>query len=150
MSEAKQTDLNWPDCSPDVKIEIDGLKFNNISDFYRFCCAKTDVDTEQECIAACQRVIQQIHASKSSTENLRATESVSETDPGLHYRYEYKGIKLDPYRIAEIYNINDFALQTILKKVLRAGRAHKDLKQDLKDIISAAERRLEMLEEDET
>jgi hypothetical protein len=69
-------------------------------------------------------------------------------DPGLHYRYEYKGIKLDPYRIAEIYRLNDPALFTILKKTLRAGRAHKDLCQDLKDIINAAERRLEMLIED--
>lgn len=70
-------------------------------------------------------------------------------DPGQHYRSEYKGIKLDPYRIADVYKLNDPALFTILKKVLRAGRAHKDLTQDLKDIICAAERKLEMLREEE-
>jgi hypothetical protein len=71
-------------------------------------------------------------------------------DPGKHYRYELNGIKLDPYRIAKIYAVNDFALQTILKKCLCAGnRGHKDFKQDLKDIVSAAARRLEMLKEDE-
>ena len=69
-------------------------------------------------------------------------------DAGKHYRYSYKGINLDPFRIAEIYGITDFALLTILKKTLRGGRAHKDLKQDLKDIICAAERKLEMMEED--
>jgi hypothetical protein len=73
-----------------------------------------------------------------------------EQDPGKHYRFRYRGIHLDPFRIAHIYGINDFALQTILKKCLCAGnRGHKDFKQDLKDIISAAERRIEMLDEDE-
>lgn len=71
-----------------------------------------------------------------------------ENDPGKHYRYSYRGINLDPFRIAEIYKINDFALQTILKKALRAGRAHKDLEQDLKDIINCAQRKLEMMAED--
>jgi N-methylhydantoinase B/oxoprolinase/acetone carboxylase alpha subunit len=77
------------------------------------------------------------------------SEKASVSDPGVHYRYEYKGIKLDPYRIAETYKLNDPALFTILKKVLRAGRAHKDLRQDLKDIIAACERKIEMLNEDE-
>lgn len=59
-------------------------------------------------------------------------------------------IKLDPYRIAEIYGMTDFALMTILKKTLCAGnRGHKDLKQDLLDIITAAKRRIEMLDEDD-
>lgn len=83
-------------------------------------------------------------------------------DAGRHYRYEYtvmlkdedikRGyitIKLDPFRISSIYGIADFALNTILKKVLVLGdRGHKDGEQDLKDIICAAERRLEMLKED--
>lgn len=83
-------------------------------------------------------------------------------DPGSHYRHEYKVplkvrdvangyaiVKLDPFRIAEIYEMDCFALQTILKKTLKAGeRGHKDLEQDLKDIICAAQRKLEMLEED--
>lgn len=83
-------------------------------------------------------------------------------DPGKHYRYEYKiritekdaavgyvVIKLDPFRIAHIYGMTCFALQTILKKTLKAGeRGHKNLEQDLKDIINAAQRKLEMLKED--
>jgi len=69
-------------------------------------------------------------------------------DAGEHYRYVYKGVKLDPFRIAAVYGMTDPALFTILKKVLRGGRAHKDLKQDLVDIISSAERKLEMMEED--
>lgn len=75
--------------------------------------------------------------------------SIAQQDPGAHYRYEYRGIKLDPFRIAHIYGMTDNALFTILKKCLRAGRGgHKNLRQDLLDIINAAQRRLEMLDED--
>lgn len=69
-------------------------------------------------------------------------------DAGLHYRKKYKGIKLDPIRIAEIYKINSVQF-TILKKVLVTGkRGYKDVVQDYKDIINAASRALEMIEED--
>jgi hypothetical protein len=71
-------------------------------------------------------------------------------DTGKHYRYMYKGVKLDPYRICKIYRIDDFALQTIVKKALCAGlRGHKSRRQDLLDIITAAKRAIEMLDEDE-
>jgi len=71
-------------------------------------------------------------------------------DTGSHYRFKYKGINLDPARICTIYNQTDMLLATIAKKSLCAGnRGHKSLEQDLKDIITAAERRLEMIEEDE-
>ena len=84
-------------------------------------------------------------------------------DEGDHYRFclevavteedAAKGtikINLDPFRVAEIYKMYDFAMQTMLKKVLVAGeRGHKDLRQDLKDIICAAERKIEMLSENE-
>ena len=73
---------------------------------------------------------------------------VKKDDPGAHYRYEYKGIKLDPARIAKVYNMTDHMEFSILKKVLRLGSAHKDKRQDLTDIISAAQRRLEIMDED--
>ena len=84
-------------------------------------------------------------------------------DAGKHYRFEYDvavfqkdlengslTVKLDPFRIADIYGMSDFALMTILKKTLCAGnRGYKDLRQDLEDIICAAKRRIEMLDEDD-
>ena len=71
-------------------------------------------------------------------------------DAGAHYRFQYRGLKIDPYRISQIYGMTDFCMMTILKKCLCAGnRGHKDLQQDLKDIICAAQRKLEMLKEDE-
>jgi hypothetical protein len=70
-------------------------------------------------------------------------------DTGVHYRFMYKGIKLDPFRICKIYNIDDFALQTIVKKALCAGnRGYKDKRRDLYDIITAARRDIEMMDED--
>jgi hypothetical protein len=71
-------------------------------------------------------------------------------DTGAHYRFMYNGVKLDPFRIANIYGVNDFALQTILKKCLCAGeRGHKDKRRDLEDIITAAKRAIEMIDEDD-
>jgi hypothetical protein len=72
----------------------------------------------------------------------------SSIDHGAHYRFEYKGIKLDPFRIAEIYSLNGPQL-TILKKTLVSGkRGTKDAVQDYNDIISAANRAIQMIEED--
>jgi len=71
------------------------------------------------------------------------------SDPGKHYRYEYKGIKLDPARIVTIYKCDNLMAGTIVKKALCAGnRGQKDLIQDLDDIICAAERWKEMIIED--
>lgn len=84
-------------------------------------------------------------------------------DPGAHYRHEIKVrlseqdiangfvvVKLDPFRIASVYRMTSFALMTVLKKCLKAGeRGHKDKRQDLLDIISAAQRELEIIDEDE-
>lgn len=83
-------------------------------------------------------------------------------DPGQHYRTVYRhylddedkrrgyvDIQFDPFRIAALYRMASFALQTILKKCLKAGdRGHKDKRQDLRDIISAAERELQIMDED--
>ena len=83
-------------------------------------------------------------------------------DTGKHYRFSftkkltetdikngYVTINLDPFRIATIYKMSSFALQTILKKCLCAGnRGHNSVVEDLKDIICAAQREIEILEED--
>lgn len=70
-------------------------------------------------------------------------------DTGKHYRFEYQGIKLDPFRIAQIYDMKSFALMTVLKKILCAGnRGHKNYKADILDCINALQRELEIIEED--
>lgn len=72
-----------------------------------------------------------------------------DNDTGKHYRYEYKGIKLDPARIVQIYGCENLMAGTIVKKALCAGnRGHKDLIDDINDIITAAERWKEMVLED--
>ena len=70
-------------------------------------------------------------------------------DSGKHYRFSYKGVKLDPYRIADIYGITDHAVFQAIKKLLAAGkRGNKDFRQDLIEARDAITRRLEMLDED--
>lgn len=78
----------------------------------------------------------------------RKKEVVKE-DKGAHYRYEYDNVKLDPARIIVLYDAHHPMQQAIVKKSLCAGqRGKKDLIEDIDDIICAAERWKEMIEED--
>ena len=65
-----------------------------------------------------------------------------------HYDKIYNGIKLDPYRILLVYNIIHPAQQHAIKKLLRAGTAHKELLQDINEVILTLERWKEMIDED--
>jgi len=70
-------------------------------------------------------------------------------DSGSHYRHEYRGVKLDIYRIADIYKLTDHALFSALKKILAAGdRGGKDYRQDITEARDALNRKLEMMNED--
>jgi hypothetical protein len=69
---------------------------------------------------------------------------------GNHYRFSYKGVTLDPYRIFAVYKITHPAQQHAIKKLLRAGASIKDLEQDIKETIVTLERWLEMIDEDKT
>ena len=57
-------------------------------------------------------------------------------------------IILDPYRVAKTYNIAGGAREQILKKVLRWTSKGDSEKRVLQAIICAAERNLEMIDED--
>lgn len=67
-----------------------------------------------------------------------------------HYRFSFKGIKLDPYRIFKTYGIADPAQQHVAKKALRAGQSGKSLEQDIDEIILSCERWKEMIAEDKS
>ena len=85
-----------------------------------------------------------------SAEPLDVSKLAASRDPGAHYRWWYKDIQLDPARIAKIYGITSGMQFTILKKVLCPGdRGSKDYRQDMLDIISAAQRELAMMDEDD-
>lgn len=84
-------------------------------------------------------------------------------DKGKHYRFQievpiteedlqrgYAIANLDPFRIAEIYGISNFAQNTALKKVLCAGnRGKKNLIEDIDDIVTAMLRWKQMIVENE-
>jgi hypothetical protein len=54
-----------------------------------------------------------------------------------HYRFYYRGLRIDPYRIMRIYrNIRDPEHQHAVKKLLRAGESDaKGLEQDIDEVI---------------
>ena len=67
-----------------------------------------------------------------------------------YYDYEYKGIKLDIYRILKIYGITEPAQQHAIKKLFRAGKSIKNLEQDIDEVIESLNRWKEMIKEDST
>lgn len=66
-----------------------------------------------------------------------------------HYKKNVSHLNvIDPYRIADLYDLHPCA-DHIAKKALCTGkRGHKDLLRDIQDIIDTAERWKEMIEED--
>ena len=80
---------------------------------------------------------------------LNDTAPAGSADSGQHYRYSYRGIKLDPYRIIDAYGITHPAHQHAIKKLLRAGKSVKSLRQDIQEVQDALTRWLEMLDEDQ-
>jgi len=64
------------------------------------------------------------------------------------YDREFKGVKLDIYRILKIYDITEPAQQHAIKKLFRAGRSLKTLEQDIDEVIKSLERWKQMVEED--
>ena len=69
---------------------------------------------------------------------------------GRHYRMTFNGVKLDPYRICKLYEITDPAHQHAIKKLLRAGKSIKSLRQDMEEVQMSIARMLEMMDEDDS
>jgi len=88
-----------------------------------------------------------------SLENLSVlAESTSEQEPTPdYYNKTFKGIKLDPYRVCKIYDINGGPREHIIKKLLRGVNKNDGINTEL-DLISVVEGQLkrwkEMLKED--
>lgn len=75
--------------------------------------------------------------------------NVLKSDVGSHYRFSYKGVSLDPYRVFLVWGITDPALQHAIKKLGMAGqRGAKGFRRDLIEAKASIDRRLQMLEED--
>lgn len=66
-----------------------------------------------------------------------------------HYKFFFNRVKLDPYRIMQVYGITHPAQQHAVKKLLRAGRSIKSLSQDIDEVILTLTRWKEMIHEEE-
>ena len=67
-----------------------------------------------------------------------------------HYQFEFKGIKIDPYRIFRQYGIHHPAQQHAIKKLLRAGCSIKTLEKDIDEAIDTLKRWKEMIAEEKS
>jgi hypothetical protein len=68
------------------------------------------------------------------------------------YSREIKpGVHVDVYDALKAWDVRNPALQHLIKKALQAGnRGHKDLMEDLQDILDSAKRAIELEMKDET
>lgn len=64
------------------------------------------------------------------------------------YQFEFQGVHFDVYRLLGILGIAHHAQAHAFKKVIRAGRGHKSVKQDIEEAKVALTRWAEMLDED--
>ena len=68
--------------------------------------------------------------------------------PSDPYAVRIGGVLADPARIARAYEIHDGMLFSALKKILRSGRKHKDMANDIREAITSLERWEAMNRED--
>lgn len=68
------------------------------------------------------------------------------------YSREIKpSVYADVYDVLKAWDVRNPALQHLIKKALQAGnRGHKDLMEDLQDILDSAKRAIELEVKDET
>ena len=86
---------------------------------------------------------------ESLNDKIATAEVARQEEKHSHYKKDVSNLKMiDPYRIADLYDLHPCA-DHIMKKSLCAGnRGHKDKLRDIQDIIDTAERWKQMLEED--
>jgi hypothetical protein len=67
-----------------------------------------------------------------------AVRKKTDVDPGAHYRFEFNGVKMDPYRIALTHDVTHPIAFHMLKKILRGsrkGHSERHLVTELKDCV---------------
>lgn len=70
-------------------------------------------------------------------------------DKGAHYRrFEYKGVKFDPYRVCQLYDIGGGPREHMLKKLLRGTTKGHTERELVAELQCSLDRWKEMLEED--
>ena len=69
-------------------------------------------------------------------------------DLGSHYRNEFKGVKVDVYRVLQIFGVTDPVAQHIVKKLLRGTKKGHDEMTVWNEVFQACERKREMIDEE--
>lgn len=86
---------------------------------------------------------------ESLNDKIATAEVARQEEKHSHYKKDVSHLNMiDPYRIADLYDLHPCA-DHIMKKSLCAGnRGHKDTLRDIQDIIDTAERWKQMIDED--
>lgn len=86
---------------------------------------------------------------ESLNDKMATTEVARQEEKHNHYKKDVSNLNvIDPYRIADLYDLHPCAEHIMKKSLCAGGRGHKDLLRDIQDIIDTAERWKEIIEED--
>lgn len=73
---------------------------------------------------------------------------MTESPTPSRYRWSYRGVTFDFYRLCEIVGINGGPREHAVKKIIRAGKSGKSVLQDAEEARQCIDRWIEMLKED--
>ena len=129
----------WVDCDGEAVVDIDDYlnlwKKDNAEIIWQRKPNQTTIDAMND----------------DKTEEFDTKEMCKGGSKQKHSHYK-KGVAhlnvIDPYRIADLYDLHPCAEHIMKKSLCAGGRGHKDLLRDIQDIIDTAERWKEMIEED--
>lgn len=65
------------------------------------------------------------------------------------YNVQWRGGKLDPMRVVDLFQVTEMGVSQAIKKLLRLGGKHKTKRKDLEEAITSLQRTIEMMDEDE-
>lgn len=71
-----------------------------------------------------------------------------EATDSKYNRREFMGVKIDIYRLLDLFEVSHPAHQHAVKKLIRAGQSVKSLEQDTREVVEAINRWAEMIRED--
>lgn len=86
---------------------------------------------------------------ESINDKIATAEAARQEEKHSHYKKDVSHLNvIDPYRIADLYDLHPCADHIMKKSLCTGNRGHKDTLRDIQDIIDTAERWKQMIEED--
>ena len=147
----KDDDIEVPDGANCARSTCSGLEFykDNLNLFFSISgdCWKNTISTTQ---ALSQNIVWQRHTQPEELPFMDSlNDQYAEIEQVRKHRHYFKDVsniaEIDVYAVLKLFEVTDPCLQHIVKKALCAGkRGHKDMMEDLQNIVDTAIRAVEL------